>query len=51
MVAPARDPAQAKGFFAPPGYRRHRPETMLLDRLVAEHHPRLWDQRTAEGKP
>jgi hypothetical protein len=51
MVAPARDFAQAKGFIAPAGYRRHQPEATLLYRLVAEHYPRFRDQRVAEGRP
>jgi hypothetical protein len=37
MGVPGPDIAQAKGFFAPPAYSRHRPETTLLYRLVAEH--------------
>lgn len=41
----------AKGFMAPLGYRRHRPETTLLYRIVAEHHPRFRDRRIAEGRP
>jgi ribosomal protein S27E len=49
MVAPDRDIAQAAGFIAPPGYSRHRPETTLLYRLVAEHYPRFSDRRAAEG--
>jgi hypothetical protein len=47
----ARDIAQAKGFIAPPGYRRHRPETTLLYALVAEHYPKFRDRRAAEGRP
>lgn len=39
MHAPPRDVAQAKGFIAPPGYERHRPETTRLYELVAEHYP------------
>nr|MBO2490493.1 IS91 family transposase [Gammaproteobacteria bacterium] len=50
MVAPDRDIAQAKGFIAPPGYRRHRPETTLLYQLVAEHYPKFRDRRVAEGR-
>lgn len=46
-----RDFAQAKGFIAPPGYRRHRPETTLLYRLIATHYPAFRDRRAAEGKP
>lgn len=46
----ARDIAQAKGFIAPPGYRRHRPETTLLYALVAEHYPTFRDWRAAEGR-
>lgn len=41
MGAPERDIAQAKGFIAPPGHGRHRPETTLLYQLVAEHYPRF----------
>jgi ribosomal protein S27E len=37
MGLPDRDIAQAEGFIAPPGYRRHQPETTLLYQLVAEH--------------
>ena len=48
---PERDIAQAEGFIAPPGYRRHRPETTLLYQLVAEHYPRLRDRRVAEERP
>ena len=51
MVASARDFAQTKGFIAPPGYGRHRPEATLLYRLVAEHYPRFRDRRAAAGKP
>lgn len=51
MGMPAHDFAQAKGFVAPPGYRRHRPEATLLYRLVAEHYPAFRDQRAAEGRP
>ena len=51
MLASARDFAQAKGFIAPLGYGRHRPEATLLYRLVAEHYPRFRDRRAAEGKP
>jgi ribosomal protein S27E len=51
MGAPDRDIAQAKGFIAPHGYRRHRPETTLLYQLVAEHYPGLRDRRAAEGRP
>ena len=36
-MAVARDLAEAGGFIAPPGYRRHQPETTLLYRIVAEH--------------
>jgi len=51
MGAPNRDIAQAKGFIAPPGYRRHRPEATLLYKLVAEHYPVFRDRRAAEGRP
>jgi hypothetical protein len=51
MVALARDFAQAKGFIEPPGYRRHRPESTLLYRLVAEHYPTFRDRRAAEERP
>jgi ribosomal protein S27E len=51
MGAPDRDIAQAEGFIAPPGYRRHRPEATLLYQLVAEHYPRFRDRRVAEGRP
>jgi len=47
----ARDLAEAAGSVAPTGYRRHRPETTLLHRLVAEHYPRFRDRRAAEGRP
>jgi ribosomal protein S27E len=50
MGLPDRDTAQAKGFVAPPGYARHRPETTLLYQLVAEHYPRFRDRRMAEGR-
>src|SRR5690606_22886795 len=50
MLASERDIAQAKGFVAPPGYRRHRPETTLLYQLVAEHYPKFRDRRVAEGR-
>lgn len=50
MVAPERDSAQAKGFVAPPEYRRHRPEATLLYQLVAEHYPSFRDRRVAEGR-
>jgi hypothetical protein len=50
MDAPDRDIAQAKGFIAPHGYRRHRPEATLLYQLVAEHYPRFRDRRAAEGR-
>lgn len=40
MGSPERNIAQAKDFIAPPGYLRHRPETTLLYRLVAEDYPR-----------
>jgi len=48
MGVAARDFAQAKGFIAPPGYRRHRREATLLYRLVAEHYPAFRDLRAAE---
>jgi len=51
MGAPDRDIAQAKDFIAPPGYRRHRPETTLLHQLVAEHYPAFRDRRAAEDRP
>lgn len=51
MGAQVHDFAQAKGFIAPPGYRRHQPEATLLYRLVAEHYPRFRDQRATEGRP
>jgi hypothetical protein len=51
MVAPDRDIAQARGFIAPPGYSRHRPESTLLHRLVAEHYPKFRDNRAAEERP
>jgi hypothetical protein len=50
MGARDRDVAQAKGFIAPPGYGRHRPETTLLYQLVAEHYPTFRDRRVAEGR-
>lgn len=50
MVALARDFAQAKGFIEPPGYRRHRPESTLLYRLVAEHYPKFRDRWAAEER-
>jgi hypothetical protein len=50
MGAPDRDIAQAKGFIAPHGYRRHRPEATLLYQLVAEHYPKFRDRRAAEGR-
>jgi len=50
MGAPDRDIAQARSFIAPPGYRRHRPETTLLYRLVAEHYPKFRDRRVAEDR-
>jgi ribosomal protein S27E len=50
MGAPDRDIAQAKGFIAPNGYRRHRPEATLLYQLVAEHYPRFRDRRAAGGR-
>lgn len=49
MGAPDRDIAQAKGFIAPHGYRRHLPEATLLYQLVAEHYPRFRNRRAAEG--
>jgi hypothetical protein len=51
MVAMARDFAQAKGFIEPPRYRRHRSESTLLYRLVAEHYPKFRDRRVAEERP
>jgi hypothetical protein len=33
----AQDYAQTRGFIDPPGYRRHRQDTTLVYRLVAEH--------------
>ena len=51
MGWPDRDIAQAAGFIAPPGYSRHRPETTLLYRLVAEHYPNFRDRRAAEKRP
>jgi hypothetical protein len=51
MGWPERDIAQAAGFIAPPGYSRHRPETTLLYRLVAEHYPSFRDRRAAEERP
>ena len=51
MGLPERDIAQAEGFIAPPGYRRHRPETTLLYQIVAEHYPRFRDRRVAEERP
>jgi ribosomal protein S27E len=51
MVAPNRDIAQAASFIAPPGYARHRPESTLLYRLVAEHYPKFRDRRAAEERP
>lgn len=51
MGWPGRDIAQAKGFVAPPGYSRHRPEATLLYSLVAEHYWRFRDRRAAEGRP
>jgi hypothetical protein len=50
MVRPVRDIAQAKGFIAPPGYSRHRPEATLLYQLVAEHYPKFRDRRAAEER-
>jgi ribosomal protein S27E len=51
MGWPERDIAQTAGFIAPPGYQRHRPETTLLYRLVAEHYPAFRDRRAAEERP
>jgi Putative transposase/Transposase zinc-binding domain len=51
MGWPEPDIAQAAGFIAPPGYQRHRPETTLLYRLVAEHYPTFRDRRAAEDRP
>jgi hypothetical protein len=51
MGWPERDIAQAAGFIAPPGYQRHRPETTLVYRLVAEHYPAFRDRRAAEERP
>lgn len=51
MGLPKRDIAQAKGFIAPPGYQRHRPEATLLYQLVAEHYPAFRDRRAAEHRP
>jgi ribosomal protein S27E len=51
MGVPERDIAQAEGFIAPPGYRRHRPEATLLYRLVAERYPKFRDRRVAEERP
>jgi hypothetical protein len=50
MGLPDRDIAQAAGFIAPPGYSRHRPESTLLYRLVAEHYPKFRDRRAAEER-
>jgi hypothetical protein len=50
MGLPDRDIAQAKGFIAPPGYSRHRPESTLLYTLVADHFPRFRDRRAAEER-
>lgn len=36
MDSSAHGVAQAKGFVAPPGYRRDRPEATLLYQLVEE---------------
>ena len=51
MGTPAPDFAQAKGFIAPPGYRRHRPEATLLYEFVAEHYPVFRDQPSKEDRP
>jgi hypothetical protein len=51
MGWPERDIAQAGGFISPPGYARHRPESTLLYRLVAEHYPKFRDRRAAEERP
>jgi ribosomal protein S27E len=51
MVWPEPDIAQAAGFIAPPGYARHRPESTLLYRLVAEHYPAFRDRWAAEERP
>jgi hypothetical protein len=48
MGARAQDFAQSRGFIAPPGYRRHRPETTLLYRIVAEHYPTFRGPPTSE---
>jgi hypothetical protein len=51
MGASDHDIAQAASFISPPGYSRHRPESTLLYRLVAEHYPRFRDRRVAEDRP
>jgi ribosomal protein S27E len=51
MGLPHCDIAQAGGFIAPPRYSRHRPESTLLYRLVAEHYPKFRDRRAAEDLP
>jgi hypothetical protein len=50
-MAGLRDLAETGGFVAPPGYRRHRPESTLLYRLIGEHYPRFRDRRSAEERP
>jgi ribosomal protein S27E len=50
MGAPDHYIAQTKGFIAPHGYRRYRPEASLLYQLVAEHYPRFRYRRAAEGR-
>ncbi len=50
VFRPAGRLRQDAGFIAPPGYARHRPETTLLYRLVAEHYPTFRDRRAAEGR-
>jgi hypothetical protein len=51
MGWPEPDIAQTAGFIAPSGYSRHRPETTLFYRLVAEHYPAFRDRRAAEERP
>ena len=51
MGTPAHDFAQSRGFLAPPGYGRHRPEATLLYQIVAEHYPRVSGGAGAGGSP
>jgi ribosomal protein S27E len=52
MPAAAHAPRpRAPPFTDPPGYARHRPETTLLYRLVAQHYPAFRELRTTAGRP